>query len=311
VLDQLEVVHRLTRCARQKEISVRLREHEVMPDLLSGVDVKLRRAAVHLDIIHAAALNFVNVELSRNQERHTTEEDPNDPSWMLLRWSKVPAIDPLLGAVLGDFVHNVRSALDQLMYSLVKLNGEEPGRHTFWPVFETQDQWRDNITKRKPKRGPAPAAGASEDAFRLVERWQPFQRGDGASVAPLLRLHNLWNVDKHRTLHAAVGVPSQVHDLPTVAPTGYLEITEAQAPVRPIPIQEGAVLLRFRTRELKPLPEGQQLRLTPPPIGVAVTFYAENEFIIGVEHLAPMLVDAREVYAGALELPEAGVAATT
>jgi hypothetical protein len=274
------------------------------------VDVKLRRAAVHLDVIHAAANDFVHIELARDPERHTIEEDPNDPSWTLLRWSNVPAIDPLLGAVLGDYVHNVRSALDQLAYSLVKLNGEEPGRHTFWPIFEAQDQWRNNITNRKATRGPAPTAGASEEAHNLVERWQPFQRGGSSSIAPLLRLHNLWNVDKHRTLHAAVAVPSEMHDLPTITPTGYLEITEAQAPVRPIPIQEGALLLRFRFRELQPLPEGLQITLTPPPIGIAVTFYAEDEFVIAVEHLASMLADVQNIYAGALELPEVRAATT-
>ena len=85
-----------------------------MPADLSGVDVKLRRAEAHLAAIRGEMEHYIHVVL-KDRVLHELEDDATESGWSLLNWTDVPPIDPMLGAVLGDFAHNVRSALDQLM----------------------------------------------------------------------------------------------------------------------------------------------------------------------------------------------------
>jgi hypothetical protein len=142
-----------------------------------GVAIKLDRAAEHLEAIDSGFRQFIEVDLE-NRTSQVADIDPDERGWQFIKWGKVPTPDPRLGAVLGGFVHNVRSALDQTIWQLVKANGCTPERTTQWPVSETEGQWRNDITHRDvAKRGPAPTAGLSNDAFELVRQFQPFRAG--------------------------------------------------------------------------------------------------------------------------------------
>lgn len=282
-----------------------------MPLALAGVDVKLRRALVHLDALRAELAELVDVTL-KGAVAHRLDDDPDDPEWKLLKWTGVPPLDPMIGAVLGDFAHNVRSALDQLVWVLVQLNGGIPGRHTYWPVFDDAVSWQDKIVKPATKGRATATSGISAAALQLVEQFQPFQsNAQAVKESPLLRVHDLWNADKHRTLHVGFPFPSQMAGLPTFQPEGYYRISEPQKPERPLPIQEGAVFMRFKLEEVQPIPEGMKIVMTPPGAGLHLAFYAEDKFVVGLDHLDPMLADARKVYDAALQLPEVKAAATT
>lgn len=93
----------------------------------------------------------------------------------------------LLGAVLGDAFHAARSALDHLAWDLVLATGGQPGRNTYFPIFDG------------PKaRGKVAAAlkGASHDVVGTVFALQPWRGGDDL----LWLLHELDLIDKHRLL---------------------------------------------------------------------------------------------------------------
>lgn len=281
-----------------------LGEHPFVASDLAGVEIKLRRAEVHLAAIRAAMTAFIEVELHNNYTV-AMEDDPTHPRRKLLVWKDLPALDPSIGAVLGDFAHNARSALDQLLWVLVRLNGGTPDRHTQWPIYRKRTEWRRNITARAPDRGPAPTQGVSDAAFRLIEGFQPFKLpSDQRKGSPLAHLADVNNIDKHRTLHAAFPFPSQLESGPTFKPTGFLEAVKAQKAAQPIPAQDGAVILRFELRELQPVPPWLEITMNPPPIGIHVAFYADDQFIAGVDHLDPMLAEARRAYEEALDLPE-------
>lgn len=66
--------------------------------------------------------DYIHVVL-KDRILHKLEDDPEGSGWSLLKWTDVPPLDPMLGAVLGDCAHNTQSALDQLMWVLVGLNG--------------------------------------------------------------------------------------------------------------------------------------------------------------------------------------------
>ncbi|MDQ1742189.1 MAG: hypothetical protein QOE23_528 [Pseudonocardiales bacterium] len=273
---------------------------------LDGVAIKLDRAAEHFETLDAGLRQFIELELS-NSSRLVRDIDPDERGWQFLKWGSVPEPDRRLGAILGDFVHNVRSALDQTMWQLVKANGATPGKHTQWPVSETEGQWRVDITERDvSKLGPAPTAGLSNDAFELVRQFQPFQAGRRLrSKDPLLLLHRLSNVDKHRTMHVAASYPVEVLPNMRITPAGYLELTSVQAPTRPILISEGAILVRFKLRKVRwPPSEGVVVQVQAPGIGLQLAFTLDGEPIATLGHLDEMLTKARSVHAAALALPE-------
>jgi hypothetical protein len=179
----------------------RLRQYGCRASALAGVDAKLRRAQTHLDTLRAELAELVNVTL-KGATAHRLDDDPYDPEWSLLRWTGVPPLDPMIGAVLGDFAHNVRSGLDQLVWVLAQLNGATPGRHTYWPIFADSGTWQDKIAKPAAKGKVTATRGISKHALALVERLQPFRlNAHAVTESPLLRVHDLWNVDKHRTVH--------------------------------------------------------------------------------------------------------------
>ena len=91
----------------------------------------------------------------------------------------------------GDFVHNLRCALDHAVFSLaVYATGNIPGTRLQWPVLETRN---DRILKLQTEGAPA-------EAVEIIESLQPYNEGaDGAFRRSLLwQLHKLDIIDKHR-----------------------------------------------------------------------------------------------------------------
>ena len=126
-------------------------------------------------------------------------------NWHVIFVDFLLPIPPVLGLIVGDFVHNARSALDQLAFALVGAAGGIPGRHTAFPIYSSQSDWRTNISARDSKRrGKPPTDGMSATAVDLLEKLQPYHSGDLAALTSLTRLQRLWNADKHRTINAVI-----------------------------------------------------------------------------------------------------------
>jgi hypothetical protein len=105
------------------------------------------------------------------------------------------------GIVLGDAVHCLRSGLDQLMWGMC--DPKERGQRTQFPICLSKREW---ITE-----APARYWGASEGFVKVLDRLQPYQRGDvnAAREHPLAQLMALSNLDKHRTIPAITLVADQ------------------------------------------------------------------------------------------------------
>lgn len=118
----------------------------------------------------------------------------------LLRVAEVPVFPELeWGIVIGDAVHCLRSALDQLVTSLCT----EPSRRTAFPICRTKKDWA--IT------APAQIWSLPEDYAAVINAAQPYHRGnDNAHLHPLAILNELWNLDKHEAIPAVALVPSKI-----------------------------------------------------------------------------------------------------
>jgi hypothetical protein len=159
------------------------------PDRLFGPLAKVERAEHHVKKLAAVIQGFMQTNpysISREEDAKTGDE---------VFWVEVSGSpDPTWGAIAGDIVHNLRSALDLLMWQLVEANGNTPNGGTEFPIFDHPVFFNDPKTfKAKVRRK---VDGASQPAITLIESIQPYNAG----YEPLWIVHRLDIVDKHHVL---------------------------------------------------------------------------------------------------------------
>ncbi len=157
---------------------------------LAGVRTKLARAQEHLDALDDGIGAFMEREpYFVSYER---KPDGTEHIWRVHVREQPPLA---LGPMIGDFLHNARSALDHLAWQLAILSGKEaPGRNTSFPVCDTENAFRAKGVRNK-------VADLTKEYRAAVERAQPFQIGGAARDHWLWHLNELSRVDKHQILH--------------------------------------------------------------------------------------------------------------
>lgn len=109
-------------------------------------------------------------------------------------------IPPMWGVITGEFVHNLRSALDHLVYALPLVEGGKRPAKPDLPVFETEDPKRSSEDRIRDRVGDV-----VPEAIRIIKAAQPFNRPDDPKSHPLAILHDLWNWDKHNAIPVVEG----------------------------------------------------------------------------------------------------------
>lgn len=154
---------------------------------LDPVTLKLVRAEQHLEAILKLldGFRYGDCEI-------VPEEDP-ETNLGLLR-VRLPTPPQMLIAIIGDFLFNVRCALDYLVSQLVLANGGTPTKWNSFPICFSPSAFA-NDRRQKLRE-------VSEKACTLIESLQPYSRGNEL-LGTLNRLHN---VDKHQTPTLTVAV---------------------------------------------------------------------------------------------------------
>jgi hypothetical protein len=159
-----------------------------MTDRFVGIDLRLVRAAQQLELLQDDIDAFFTLD-RRIVERAA---DENDGQVSRIRHHPIPL--PLMWSVrVAEYVHNIRSALDHLVWQLViRKTGEQPiiDRIEF-PVVETLRGF-----ERRAGRHLT-GVGAKERA--IIKSVQPFETG-GAARSPLWQLRQLSNWSRHSDL---------------------------------------------------------------------------------------------------------------
>jgi hypothetical protein len=155
-----------------------------------------------------------------------------------------------LGVLIGEMAHDLRSALDGLVYQLALLKTKTPASNTQFPIFLVGRTKR----RRRGKRGGLiphfEGMGLSDgrsmirdlrpEHQAMIERLQPYKRGRGHHRDPLFLLREINNADKHRLIQV-VGLK----------PTGLMwfgsgtVIEEPSRQRRPVVLKDGAKLCEF------------------------------------------------------------------
>lgn len=206
------------------------------PSLL-GPRLKLERAEQQLDELEP------EIRAYSQREPHRLSEEPEiDGEWMVFRYVEVREYpDPRWGVRVGEFFHDLRSALDNLVWQLVLANDKRPGFHNQFPIFTRPEK------PSSPSRLDAMLRGVAPDHAETIKRLQPYLgfEDDRDLKIALGGVAEMNNIDKHRALHPATtfseeGEGSTPEHIGGPLPES-IEVEHTMGPVRP-----GAEAFRWR-----------------------------------------------------------------
>jgi hypothetical protein len=163
---------------------------------LAGVVAKFNRSKEQFDLLRSELGEFLDQE----PKPHFSRGEFNPDTWEWIERFQIREKPPIrLGVLLGDCVHNLRSALDHLICQVTLLDGGTNCSKTQFPIAsKSEAQFEGMADDRIPD--------LSAEHRALVKRAQPYQAGDGAASHPLAVLANLSNADKHRLINPAYSV---------------------------------------------------------------------------------------------------------
>lgn len=219
---------------------------------LSGA-VKLARAAELLNELRGEIVAFhasTPYKLSAEKEAGTGDH--------VVRVQILDTPPMRWGALIGDAIHNLRSALDLLVWQLVLHNGSTPGKKNSFPVFDHENDFLSGYA--------AQLNGTAASVAQRIKGIAPFEKGN----ATLWLLHRLDITDKHRVLLPAYSsVGTTIIDM-SVGIRGAAEWTK-DVPPMPIglnwatpscPVRDGEELWRVRADALDKVDLNPQFTFT-------------------------------------------------
>jgi hypothetical protein len=256
---------------------------------LEGFISKLNRADHHLRDVRVAVSEFVESDFYET----TTELDRRGR--LVGRAHNVKRPKPHLSVLIGDAVHNFRSALDHLAFQLAAAY-TDPLPATFartsaFPIFDSGPRFRG---KRDGPGAARKMRGMSRSARACLERLQPYHRKN-PHLRLLWMLEELSNVDKHRLLPLTGAVPMGMSF--HVGGTSMIRLEGIEA--FPGPIEEGKPLTRVHGEFGRPLDVTVKTSIAPD---VAFDKRSEARSVRGLSVL-DVLSGFRDVIAFAV-LPE-------
>lgn len=204
---------------------------------IDGPWLKIDRAEIHLKSLEERVQGFLN----SNPYAVVNDLDPQTGEHVL-RASIRAAVPAEWSAIIGDIAHNLRSALDLLVWQMALLRTNSPYGKTAFPIFDVFAKYRDN--------GRVIIQNLTPRQKALIKRLQPYQRGSRAQSHPLWLLHDINNSDKHRVIQA-VGTVLSFSGLGINELWGFniLNMSVGGGGQR---VEEGAELARFRLVQTAP-----------------------------------------------------------
>lgn len=212
-----------------------------MPHPLDGCRAKVRRARFHAAELVAA----VQTEIPSAPYRIRSESDHGTGTFLILaetnpEFTGIPIDLPLIA---GEAAHQLRSALDHLVWQLVVANTGAPpgGNRSGFPIFKTQAGYE--------QRAPSMIAGVSDAAAGRIRAAQPFNAGDGAERVLTWILHELNNADKHRLIPVVLDHTSVVHVHLRKRDGSLIEVVPVREELRE-PLRDGLEIARLSITDI-------------------------------------------------------------
>ena len=166
------------------------------PEIFHGAKLKIKRANQHVYELNELLASFVKTDFCR----FSVEKDASTGNHVLKfeMTKSAPCEVPL---IIGDAIHNLRSALDLAACEIVTLGGATPSKWCSFPFRDSRKELEDSING-----GEIKIAGA--DIVNLIlDVVKPYKGGND----PLCALHALDITDKHKLLIPIFSIAALKH----------------------------------------------------------------------------------------------------
>lgn len=152
--------------------------------------LKIGRAKTHLDALEALLKGFTD-----DKAYTITFYDDLEQKGHIME-CKLHDVPHDICLTVGDLFYNMRSCLDQLVWSLAKRVGGvlDPDRTQF-PILAVDNEETRRAFKKQTE-------GVPSDALDEIRAFQPYRREESYKSHPLWRLNAMCNLDKHRRIPA-------------------------------------------------------------------------------------------------------------
>jgi hypothetical protein len=151
---------------------------------LSAPKTKIQRARKHL-----AELEFeVAAFIATGPAKFSVESIDENGARKIIWNSEISGPPEEISAIVGDIIHNLRTALDLMACDMVRA-AEQSDKDVYFPFSESAEELDYMIRRRHFDR-------AGVDAVTLLQSLKPYRNGN----TPLRIIHDLDVHDKHRAL---------------------------------------------------------------------------------------------------------------
>jgi hypothetical protein len=186
---------------------------------LDGCREKLEWAKRHLERL-TTEYEERNARTDQSFTAHMEKEPAFDGghNWHVSICDEIVKPPPsYFGLIVGDAVHNMRSALDHLACRLVELEGNEPTNSNAFPIWDQDPTKIRNAKKRQERLAlfEQRVSGMSDEHKEAIRILQPYQRPDTPEADKLIVLSALDNLDKHKLILPSLMVFDSADDLTT------------------------------------------------------------------------------------------------
>jgi hypothetical protein len=259
--------------------------------------LKIKRAEKHL----ADLENEIAVYAARRPyEARRVIQAKSNPNHYRFDLHITEPPDPCLAIIIGDILHNARSALDHITVGIAPKNRKSKAG---FPVL-AKDLWlkngrcfvyreRRDVDARRSYNSKV--KGIVPGARAIIEAAQPYNRGGTANRQPLAFLNALENADKHRELLViAAGAGSA---LVSARIRGGQVDYSAPPPDPPGFFKDGAVVAEydFLHAEAPPIAESEMKVEFSGTLTIAIRVGEKDGYALALPVLREMLTDVQQV----------------
>jgi hypothetical protein len=159
---------------------------QMASDRISGIRLKIERAEKHILDLGTELTAFLDsnpYEFGREFEAHV-----HRTAFRLVRYTPIPS---RISLITGDAIHNLRSALDYLVWELIKPEVRKlKPRQISFPIYESFEKYESSFP------GKIKVMEMGQEAANAIAACKPYKSGNHT----LWLLSELDNFDKHRLL---------------------------------------------------------------------------------------------------------------
>jgi len=164
---------------------------------------KHRRGAEHLAQLNSEVSEYLGSE--PKPHRTAGEFHPDRREYVVIGEIVKPMPEVWWGVLLGDALHNLRSALDHLVWQLILLNtGKDGSTENKFPIESSGQRYWSIAKNGRPSVRDRALKGVSDQHRTLIDALQPYRTREEGRASQLANLRDWSNFDKHRLLNPAL-----------------------------------------------------------------------------------------------------------